>query len=83
MALLFQEWPQGAAKHPGQQLLPERTFYVKTTITVFGRHPSTSTQVMVNNSGQKIKSSGYLRHSEQILILTGISQQGHAESLQL
>ena len=38
---------------------------------------------MVNNSGQKIKSSGYLRHSEQILILTGISQQGHAETLQL
>ena len=29
MALLFQEWPQGAAKHPGQQLLPERTFYLQ------------------------------------------------------
>ena len=38
---------------------------------------------MVNNSSQKINSSGYLRHSEQIHILTGISQQGHAESLQL
>lgn len=59
-------------KHAGQQLLSERTFYAKTTITVFGRHPSTFTWVMVNNqseleilsySTKEINSFGYLWHS--------------------